>query len=69
MVLMVRVVFVVMRMGKAVRMGMRVGAVLIRATGLSAVTMVVLRVVLVIVVVHGAGVPCGRGRVNGGVIA
>ena len=65
MVLMVRVVFVVMRMGKAVRMGMRVGAVLIRAAGLRAVTMVV----LVIVVVHWAGVPCGRGRVNGGVIA
>lgn len=65
MVLVVGVILVVVRMGKAVRMGMRVGAVLIRAAGLRAVTMGV----FVIVVVHGAGVPRGRARVNGGVIA
>lgn len=59
----------VMRVGQAVRMGMRVGAVLIRAAGFRAVAMAVLGVVLVIVVVHGAGVPRGRVRVNGGVIA
>lgn len=63
MVLVVRVVLVVMRVGEAVRMSMRVGAVLIRAAGFVAV------VVLVIGVVHGAGVPRGRARVNGGVIA
>ena len=67
MVLMVGVVFVVMRVGKAVRMGMRVRAGFVRAAGVMAVAG--RRGVLVIVVVHGAGVPCAGRRVNRGVIA
>ncbi len=68
MVLVVRVVLVVMRVGKAVGMGMRMGAVLIRTACVRRRGPVAVRL-FVIMIVHGAGVPRADRRVNGGVIA
>lgn len=67
MVLVVGMVLVVMGVGKAVRMGMRVRTGFVRAAGVMAVAG--RRGVFVIVVVHGAGVPRAGRRVNRGVIA
>ena len=55
MVLVVGVAFMIVGMGKAMRIGMRVGAVFRAIGGL--------------VIVHGAGVPCAGAKVNRRVIA